>query len=56
LPFIRGSWPAEVAPPIDYDTQFKKVYTLTIINKFVVAVGMKPFDKKISYRVSLMSR
>lgn len=36
--YLRGKYPYEIAPPLDYDTQFEKTI-LTPINRFIEAMG-----------------
>lgn len=52
--YLRGAYPAEIAPPVDYDAQFEKAI-LSVLNSIVEAVGIKTFDKKLSFRLSLFS-
>lgn len=52
--FLRGAFPEEIAPEIDYDTQFEKSI-LSILNSIGEAIGFKPFDRKLSYKLSLFS-
>lgn len=50
--YMRGSWPMEFAPEVDYDLMFEKTY-LAIINRFVWALGLPKIDKRISFFSSL---
>ena len=47
--FKPGSFPKEVAPPIDYDTMFYKV-VITPINSILESIGMPKIDEKLQYK------
>lgn len=50
--FLRGAYPSEIAPPVDYDAQFDKAI-LSVLNSIVDSIGLKTFDRKLSFRLSL---
>jgi hypothetical protein len=45
--FIRGSYPIEFAPEIDYDEQFMKSI-LSPINSIIEPLGMPEITKRLS--------
>lgn len=47
-----GNHPYEFAPPVDYDKQFEKTI-LDPINRVIVAMGFKAFDRNLIYTVSV---
>lgn len=51
--FTRGSFPREIAPPMDYDAQFENA-VLKIINTILKGIGMSEFDKKLSFTQPLL--
>jgi hypothetical protein len=44
--FPQGTFPAEFAPPIDYDEQFTKTI-LDPINRFIEAMGHNPVSPNL---------
>ena len=44
--FISGSFPVEIAPPIDYDVQFAK-NIVQPINRFIEAMGYSPVSSQL---------
>lgn len=50
--FSRGSFPREIAPPIDIDTQFEKTF-LNIINMFIESLGMPVLNSALTFRLSI---
>lgn len=50
--FLRNRYPYEIAPPINYELQFKK-HILNIINRFIEACGFPPFNERLSLIQSL---
>lgn len=45
--YVRGEYPKEFAPPVDYDVQFEKTI-LAQVNEFVTALGMPELKKRLS--------
>ena len=50
--YSPGDFPSEIAPDIDYDTQFEKCI-LDPINRFVKVMGYKEYDKNLLYTSSV---
>jgi hypothetical protein len=50
--FLRNRYPSEIAPPMDYELQFRK-QMLDIINAFIEASGFLPFNDRLSMVSSL---
>lgn len=50
--YSPGDYPAEIAPQIDYDTQFEKSI-LDPINRFVKVMGYKEYDRNLLYTASV---
>jgi len=50
--YSPGDFPTEIAPDIDYDTQFEKCI-LDPINRFVKVMGYKEYDKNLLYTSSV---
>ena len=52
--YIRGSFPMEFAPPIDYDTQFQKSI-LSPVNSIIEPLGMPEITKRLSVVMDIFS-
>jgi len=52
--YIRGSYPIEMAPEIDYDTQFSKSI-LSPINSIIEPLGMPEITKRLSVVMDIFS-
>jgi DNA polymerase elongation subunit (family B) len=52
--YIRGSYPIEFAPQIDYDTQFEKSI-LSPINSIIEPLGMPEITKRLSVVMDIFS-
>jgi DNA polymerase elongation subunit (family B) len=52
--YIRGSYPIEFAPQIDYDTQFEKSI-LSPINSIIEPLGMPEITKRLSIVMDIFS-
>jgi DNA polymerase elongation subunit (family B) len=52
--YIRGSYPHEFAPPIDYDTQFSKSI-LSPVNSIIEPLGMPEITKRLSVVMDIFS-
>lgn len=52
--YIRGSYPIEIAPEIDYDTQFAKSI-LSPINSIIEPLGMPEITKRLSVVMDIFS-
>lgn len=52
--YIRGSYPMEFAPEIDYDTQFEKAI-LSPINSIISPLGMPEITKRLSVVMDIFS-
>jgi hypothetical protein len=52
--YIRGSYPIEIAPEIDYDTQFSKSI-LSPINSIIEPLGMPEITKRLSVVMDIFS-
>lgn len=52
--YMRGSYPHEFAPEIDYDTQFEKAI-LSPINSIIEPLGMPEITKRLSVVVDIFS-
>jgi DNA polymerase elongation subunit (family B) len=52
--YIRGSFPHEFAPEIDYDTQFEKSI-LSPINSIIEPLGMPEITKRLSVVIDIFS-
>jgi DNA polymerase elongation subunit (family B) len=52
--YLRGNHPREIAPQVDMDVQFEKA-VLSVVNTFVVALGMPSITKRLSVVMSLFS-
>jgi len=50
--FLPGNFPVELAPPVDYDTQFSKSL-IEPLNRFIVAIGLPPISPEIIVRTQL---
>lgn len=50
--FIRGSFPIEFAPPVDYDTQFEKCI-LSPINMVIEKLGLPKINKGLIIKLDL---
>jgi DNA polymerase elongation subunit (family B) len=50
--FLPGNFPAELAPPVDYDTQFSKGL-IEPLNRFISAIGLPPISPEIIVRTQL---
>lgn len=50
--YSPGDYPSEIAPEMDYDTQFEKTI-LDPINRFVKVMGYKEYDKNLLYTSSV---
>ena len=50
--FIRGSYPIEMAPEIDLDTQFDKCI-LSPINSIIAPLGLPEITKRLSVVMSI---
>ncbi len=50
--FVGGSYPYELAPKMDYDTQFERVI-LDPLNRVLVAVGLQKLDRNLLYSSSV---
>ncbi len=52
--YIRGQYPIEVAPAIDYDTQFEKSI-LSPINTIIEPLGMPEITARLSVVMDIFS-
>ena len=52
--YIRGSYPIEIAPAIDYDTQFAKCI-LAPINKIIEPLGMPEITERLSVVMNIFN-
>ena len=52
--YMRGSYPHEFAPEIDYDTQFEKAI-LSPINSIIEPLGMPEITKRLGVVVDIFS-
>jgi hypothetical protein len=52
--YIRGSYPMEFAPPIDYDEQFAKSI-LSPVNSIIEPLGMPEITKRLSVVMDIFS-
>jgi hypothetical protein len=52
--YIRGSYPIEFAPTIDYDEQFDKSI-LSPINSIIEPLGMPEITKRLSVVLDIFS-
>jgi DNA polymerase elongation subunit (family B) len=50
--FLPGNFPVELAPPVDYDTQFSKGL-IEPLNRFISAIGLPPISPEIIVRTQL---
>jgi hypothetical protein len=50
--YLPGNYPTEIAPPVDYDTQFAKCI-IEPLNRFIVAIGMPPISPELIIRTKL---
>ena len=50
--YLPGNYPVEVAPPVDYDTQFAKCI-IDPINRFILAIGMCPLSPELIVKTQL---
>jgi DNA polymerase elongation subunit (family B) len=50
--FLPGNFPVELAPPVDYDTQFSKGL-IEPLNRFISAIGLPPISSEIIVRTQL---
>jgi hypothetical protein len=50
--FIAGSFPIEIAPPLDHDAQFNKSIVQPI-NRFVEAMGYSAISPKLASSTQL---
>jgi len=50
--YLPGNYPIEVAPPVDYDTQFAKCI-IDPLNRFIVAIGLPPISPELIVRTQL---
>jgi hypothetical protein len=52
--YIRGSYPMEFAPPIDYEEQFAKSI-LSPVNSIIEPLGMPEITKRLSVVMDIFS-
>jgi hypothetical protein len=52
--YIRGSYPIEIAPAIDYDIQFAKCI-LAPINKIIEPLGMPEITERLSVVMNIFN-
>jgi len=50
--YLPGNFPVELAPPVDYDTQFSKGL-IEPLNRFISAIGLPPISSEIIVRTQL---
>jgi DNA polymerase elongation subunit (family B) len=50
--YLPGNFPVEIAPPVDYDTQFSKGL-IEPLNRFISAIGLPPISSEIIVRTQL---
>jgi hypothetical protein len=50
--YLPGNYPVEIAPPVDYDTQFAKCI-IDPINRFIVATGLPAISPELIVRTQL---
>lgn len=50
--YLPGAFPVEIAPPVDYDTQFSKGL-IEPLNRFISAIGLPPISSEIIVRTQL---
>ena len=50
--YLPGSYPVEIAPPVDYDMQFAKCI-IDPLNRFIVAIGLPPISPELIVRTQL---
>lgn len=50
--YLPGDHPSEIAPPVDYETQFEKAI-IDPLNRVLVAVGLHTINRNLIYSTSL---
>ena len=50
--YLPGSHPYEIAPPVDYETQFEKCI-IDPLNRVLIAVGLHTINRNLIYSTSL---
>jgi hypothetical protein len=50
--YLPGNYPIELAPPVDYDTQFAKCI-IDPINRFISSIGLPPVSSELIVRTQL---
>jgi hypothetical protein len=50
--YLPGNHPVEIAPPVDYDTQFAKCI-IDPLNRFIGAIGLPPLSPELIVRTQL---
>ena len=50
--YLPGNYPVEIAPPVDYDTQFAKCI-IDPINRFIAATGLPPLSPELIVKTQL---
>jgi hypothetical protein len=53
--YIRGSYPMEFAPPIDYDLQFSKSI-LSPVNSIIEPLGMPEITSRLTVIMDIFGR
>lgn len=50
--YLPGNYPTEIAPGVDYDTQFSKCI-IDPLNRFIAAIGLPPLSPELIVRTQL---